>query len=55
MNAFTNAVKMFKGGENVPDDSDSYDFGMGAGFYVDATEDPWKKNYRMFSYITKEV
>lgn len=29
--------------------------GKGASFYVDATEDPWKKNYRMYSYITKEL
>lgn len=31
------------------------DFGLGAGFYVDATQDPWKKNYNMYSYITKEL
>lgn len=41
-------------GEDVPDE-DSYDFGKGAGFYVDATEDPWAANYRMYSYITKEL
>ena len=34
---------------------DSWDFGTGAGFYVDATEDLWKTNYRMYSYITKEL
>lgn len=42
-------------GLNIPGDSDSYDFGVGAGFYVDATKDPWKKNYRMYSYVTKEL
>ena len=41
-------------GCNIPGEDDSYDFGSGAGFYVDATQDPWKTNYRMFSYITKE-
>lgn len=34
---------------------DSWDFGSGAGFYVDATNDPWTKNYRMYSYITSEL
>ncbi|KAL0099267.1 hypothetical protein PUN28_020086 [Cardiocondyla obscurior] len=42
-------------GLNIPGEDDSYDFGTGAGFYVDATCDPWKKNYRMYSYITKEL
>ena len=32
---------------------DSYDFGSGAGFYVDATTEKWKKHYNMYSYITK--
>lgn len=41
-------------GENVPD-VDSYDMGLGAGFYVDAIEEPYKTNYRMYSYITKEL
>ncbi len=41
-------------GDNVPDE-DAYDMGTGAGFYVDATEDPWAANYRMYSYITKEL
>ena len=31
------------------------DFGSGAGFYVDATADPWAKNYRMYSYVTEEL
>jgi len=42
-------------GLNIPGEDDSYDFGSGAGFYVDATCEPWKKNYRMYSYITKEL
>ncbi|WP_286828360.1 MULTISPECIES: S-formylglutathione hydrolase [Kordiimonas] len=41
-------------GDHVPDD-DAYDFGKGAGFYVNATEDPWAKNFRMSDYITKEL
>jgi S-formylglutathione hydrolase len=43
-------------GEGVPGDSaNSYDFGLGAGFYVDATEAPFSRNYRMWSYITEEL
>ncbi|CAG5095070.1 Similar to ESD: S-formylglutathione hydrolase (Sus scrofa) [Cotesia congregata] len=41
-------------GECIPDDPE-YDFGMGAGFYVDAIQDPWKNHFRMYSYITKEL
>jgi S-formylglutathione hydrolase len=41
-------------GIKVPD-VDSYDLGQGAGFYLDATEEPYKKNYQMYSYITKEL
>lgn len=43
-------------GEGIPDDPDkSWDFGLGAGFYVDATAPLWNKNYRMYSYITAEL
>uniref|UniRef100_A0A0N4ZMP6 S-formylglutathione hydrolase n=1 Tax=Parastrongyloides trichosuri TaxID=131310 RepID=A0A0N4ZMP6_PARTI len=42
-------------GIDIEGDSDSYDFGKGAGFYVDATVDKWKKNYRMYSYVSKEL
>jgi S-formylglutathione hydrolase len=43
-------------GENVPGDpAGSYDFGLGAGFYVDATQPPFSRNYRMWSYVTKEL
>jgi len=41
-------------GDDLPDD-DAYDFGKGAGFYVDATQDPWAANYRMRSYIEDEL
>ena len=41
-------------GDDVPDD-DGYDFGKGAGFYVDATRDPWSNTYRMWSYVTEEL
>jgi len=41
-------------GDDVPDD-EGYDFGKGAGFYVDAIQDPWSKNYRMWSYVTEEL
>ena len=43
-------------GEGVPGDpANSYDFGLGAGFYVDATEQPFARNYRMWSYVTEEL
>jgi S-formylglutathione hydrolase len=35
--------------------ADSYDFGSGAGFYVDATQAPWSKNFRMYSYVSQEL
>ena len=42
-------------GANVPGEADSWDFGVGAGFYLDATQMPWAKNWRMESYITQEL
>lgn len=43
-------------GEGVPDDpAAAYDFGLGAGFYVDATEAPYAANYRMWTYVTEEL
>ena len=43
-------------GEGVPDDpAGSWDFGLGAGFYVDATEEPWARHYRMWTYVTEEL
>ncbi|MEJ6709532.1 MAG: S-formylglutathione hydrolase [Amylibacter sp.] len=41
-------------GDGVADD-EAYDLGMGAGFYVDATQDPWAPNYQMLSYIADEL
>ena len=43
-------------GEGVPGDpANAYDFGLGAGFYVDATQEPFARNYRMWSYVTEEL
>jgi len=42
-------------GCNIEGEDANWDFGTGAGFYVDATADPWKTNYRMFSYVTEEL
>jgi S-formylglutathione hydrolase len=43
-------------GDGVPGDpANAYDFGLGAGFYVDATEAPFARNYRMWSYVTAEL
>jgi S-formylglutathione hydrolase len=43
-------------GEHVPDDeAGAYDFGLGAGFYVNATQAPWQKHYQMYDYIVKEL
>jgi S-formylglutathione hydrolase len=41
-------------GDDVPDVED-YDFGKGAGFYVDSTQEPWAKNFRMWTYVTEEL
>ncbi|MGB3806124.1 MAG: S-formylglutathione hydrolase [Erythrobacter sp.] len=41
-------------GDDVPD-TDEYDFGTGAGFYVDATQEPYSKHYRMRSYVEEEL
>jgi hypothetical protein len=42
-------------GLKLPGEAASYDFGLGAGFYVDATEEPWAGGYRMYSYVTREL
>ncbi len=43
-------------GDGVPDDPDgAWDFGLGAGFYVNATEAPWKRHYRMYDYVSREL
>ena len=42
-------------GANAPGEADSWDFGVGAGFYIDATQAPWAKNWRMESYIIQDL
>jgi S-formylglutathione hydrolase len=39
----------------IPGEDDDWDFGTGAGFYVDATEQPWQNHYRMYSYVVDEL
>jgi S-formylglutathione hydrolase len=40
---------------NLPGESDSWDFGIGAGFYLDAMQEPWSRHFRMYSYVTSEL
>jgi S-formylglutathione hydrolase len=43
-------------GEDVPDDPDkAYDFGLGAGFYLNATQAPWSQHYHMYDYVVSEL
>lgn len=42
-------------GVNLPGEDDSYDFGSGAGFYINATQQPWAPHYRMYDYVVKEL
>ena len=49
------ALKHPTGGLNIAGEDDAYDFGSGAGFYVDATKEPWSKGYKMYSYILSEL
>jgi len=42
-------------GEEVPDRPDEYDLGQGAGFYINASEEPWSKHYRMEDYVRREL
>lgn len=42
-------------GDNVADEADRYDLGKGAGFYVNATQQPWAKHYQMYDYVTQEL
>jgi S-formylglutathione hydrolase len=42
-------------GADVPDEMDNWQFGCGAGFYLDATQAPFATNYRMYSYVTQEL
>jgi S-formylglutathione hydrolase len=42
-------------GAGITGESDAWDFGAGAGFYLDATQAPWSKHYRMYSYVTQDL
>ncbi len=42
-------------GAGIPGEDDDWDFGSAAGFYLDATAEPWSRNYRMYSYVTEEL
>jgi len=42
-------------GSDLPGEHDSYDFGSGAGFYVNATAEPWSRHYRVYSYVAEEL
>lgn len=43
-------------GDAVPDDPEAaYDFGLGAGFYINATQEPWSEHYHMYDYVTSEL
>jgi len=42
-------------GLGLPGEDDAYDFGSGAGFYVDATVEPWSRHYHMYAYVTREL
>jgi S-formylglutathione hydrolase len=43
-------------GDTVPDDpDDDYDFGLAAGFYLNATQEPWSRHYHMYDYVTTEL
>ncbi len=42
-------------GISIEGQDDSYDFGSGAGFYLNATKEPWSKHYKMYDYVTKEL
>ncbi|UDF29304.1 UNVERIFIED_ORG: S-formylglutathione hydrolase [Roseateles sp. XES5] len=42
-------------GNDVPDEITNWQMGKGAGFYLDATEEPWARNFQMYSYVTEEL
>ncbi len=42
-------------GVNLQGEDDSYDFGSGAGFYLNATREPWSRHYRMYDYVVSEL
>ena len=46
---------MIEGNVGIAGEAGNWDFGQGAGFYVNATQDPWAENYQMYDYILKEL
>lgn len=42
-------------GAKIEGEDESYDFGSGAGFYINATKEPWNKHYKMYDHVTKEL
>ncbi|MDJ0655896.1 MAG: S-formylglutathione hydrolase [Xanthomonadales bacterium] len=42
-------------GDDVPDSAEEWDFGKGAGFYLNATQQPWARNYQMYDYVTRDL
>src|SRR5438552_15775134 len=42
-------------GLKIPGEADNYDFGLGAGLYVAATQPPWSRGHRLYSYVAKEL
>lgn len=48
-------LTIYIGGLGIAGEDDSYDFGSGAGFYVNATKEPYNKGYNMYSYITEDL
>lgn len=48
-------LTFYVGGLGIAGEDDSYDFGSGAGFYVNATKEPYNKGYNMYSYITEDL
>lgn len=52
---FTKYVILWLGGCNISGENDKWNYGTGAGYYVNAREEPWNKHYRMYSYITDEL
>ncbi|CAD7972495.1 unnamed protein product [Amoebophrya sp. A25] len=44
-----------RGHSEIPTENDSYDFGTGAGFYLNATKEPWSKHYNMYDYVASEL
>lgn len=63
-NSFSFSIRLFRGNISINDhvsggckiegDSEKWDFGEGAGYYIDATEEKWATNYRMFTYVNDE-